>query len=114
MERRDPDDARASHYTGNPVRTKPLAWWQSLAKLSRCTNRYIGSGYNCWMKTDEILASIDAEIAVLKQARAILLGSSETITVATPKKRKKMSAETRAKMAAAQKMRWSAILTKKA
>lgn len=66
------------------------------------------------MKTDEILASIDAEIAVLKQARAIL---TETETAAgrspkaggKPRKRRKMSAKTRAKMAAAQKKRWAAI-----
>ena len=83
------------------------------------TNRYIGSGYNGGMETDEILAAIDAEIAVLKQARAIL---TETKTVdgrspragGKPRKRRKMSAETRAKMAAAQKKRWAAILTKKA
>ena len=61
-----------------------------------------GTGYNCGMTNDEVLAAIDAEIAVLKQVRAILLGSSESITVATPKKRKKMSAKARAKMAAAQ------------
>ena len=66
------------------------------------------------MTNDEILAAIDTEIAALKQVRAILLGSSETITVATPKKRKKMSAKARAKIAAAQKKRWAAISKKKA
>ena len=70
-------------------------------------DRYIGSVYNGGMKTDEILASIDAEIAVLKQARAIL---TETESAdgrspragGKPRKRRKMSAKTRAKMAAAQ------------
>jgi len=67
-----------------------------------------GTDYNGGMTNDEILAAIDAEIAVLKQVRAILLGSSETITVATPKKRKKMSAKARARIAIAQKKRWAA------
>jgi hypothetical protein len=66
------------------------------------------------MNTNEILAAIDAEIAVLKQARAIL---TETETAdgrsprvgGKPRKRRKMSAEIRAKMAAAQKKRWAAI-----
>ena len=75
----------------------------------------MGSGYNGGMNTDEILAAIDAEIAVLKQARTIL---TETETAdgrspragGKPRKRRKMSAETRAKMAAAQKARWAVKL----
>jgi hypothetical protein len=71
------------------------------------------------MKTEEILSSIDAEIAVLKQVRAILTGT-EAADGRSPKaggkrrKRKKMSAEARAKIAAAQKKRWAAISKKKA
>ena len=71
------------------------------------------------MKTDEILSLIDAEISKLKQARALL---TETESAdgrspragGKPRKRRKMSAETRAKMAAAQKKRWAAIFKKKA
>jgi hypothetical protein len=76
------------------------------------------------MNTDEILAAIDAEIAVLKQARAILAGVTPVkvpaaakeakVAAKAPGKRRKMSAETKAKMATAQKKRWAAILTKKA
>ena len=76
------------------------------------------TGYNGGMKTDEILAAIDAEIAVLKQARAILTETESADERSPraggrPRKRRKMSAEARAKIAAAQKKRWAAILTKK-
>jgi len=79
-----------------------------------------GTGYNCGMTTDEILSSIDAEIAVLKQVRAILTGT-EAADGRSPKaggkprkrKRKKMSAKARANIAAAQKKRWAAISKKK-
>ena len=72
------------------------------------------------MKTDEILSLIDAEISKLKQARALLAGVTPVkvpaaakdarIPAKAPGKRKKMSAETRAKMAAAQKARWAVKL----
>jgi hypothetical protein len=75
------------------------------------------------MNTDEILAAIDAEISKLKQARSLLAGvtpvkvpaAKEAKVVAkAPGKRRKMSAETKAKMAASQKKRWAAIFKKKA
>ena len=72
------------------------------------------------MNTDEILAVIDAEIAVLKQARALLAvvtpvkvpaaAKKAKVAAKAPGKRRKMSAETRAKMAAAQKARWAVKL----
>jgi hypothetical protein len=75
------------------------------------------------MKTDEILSLIDVEISKLKQARALLVGvppvkvSAATkgakVTAKAPGKRRKMSAETRAKMAAAQQARWAAKLKAK-
>ena len=54
------------------------------------------------MTIDKILASIDSEIAQLKQARALLSGdgAKKAATPAAPKKRR-MSA------AAAQKARWA-------
>ena len=83
-----------------------------------------GTGYNGGMNTDEILAAIDTEIAVLKQARALLAGvtpvkvpaaaKEANVAAKAPGKRRKMSAETKAKMAASQKKRWAAILKKKA
>jgi hypothetical protein len=69
--------------------------------------RYTGA-----MTTIEILAAIDAEITVLQQARAILAGVAPVKgthgAAKVPRKRHKMSAEARAKIAAAQKKRWAA------
>jgi hypothetical protein len=63
--------------------------------------RYTGA-----MTTIEILAAIDAEITVLQQARAILVGVTPVKgthnAAKVPHKRRKMSAKTRARMAAAQ------------
>jgi selenocysteine lyase/cysteine desulfurase len=59
---------------------------------------------------NEILASIDSEISVLKQARALLTGTSNgTHRAAHPAKKRKwtMSAEAREKIAAAQRARWA-------
>ena len=69
------------------------------------------------MDTSEIIQTIDAEIARLEKARALLDGHvsapakrgrpvSSKVT-ATAKPRRKMSAEGRARIAAAQKARWA-------
>jgi len=60
------------------------------------------------MTLDKILASIDAEIAQLKQARALLSGDGTKTAdkPAAPKKRK-MSAASRKKIADAQRRRWA-------
>ena len=66
------------------------------------------------MDLDNILATIDAEIAQLQQARAILAGigarGSKPVTPSAPKKRRKrgMSAEGRKRIAEAQRKRWAA------
>jgi hypothetical protein len=69
------------------------------------------------MDTAEILQTIDAEIARLEQVRALLnghtapvkrgrpIGSNATTTTKAP--RRKMSAEGRARIVAAQKARWA-------
>jgi hypothetical protein len=60
--------------------------------------------------TNEILASIDSEISILKQARALLAGTSNGTHRAahTPKKRTwTMSVEARERIAAAQRKRWA-------
>jgi hypothetical protein len=69
------------------------------------------------MDTTEIIQTIDAEIARLEKARALLNGKttspakrgrpSRLTVIATPKPRRKMSAEGRARIAAAQKARWA-------
>jgi hypothetical protein len=69
------------------------------------------------MSVETILASIDQEIAQLQRARSLLSGLS-TKTKKTPKavprkKRRKMSAEGRKRIADAQKKRWAAQRAKK-
>jgi hypothetical protein len=61
------------------------------------------------MTIDKILAAIDAEIAHLKQARALLAGdeTQKTAHTATPKKRSKMSAAARKRIGDAQRKRWA-------
>jgi hypothetical protein len=72
------------------------------------------------MKSNDLLSLIDAEMAHLHRARAILAplakparsaGSSEapskTIPAVKPRKRRKMSPEARARIADAQKRRWA-------
>ena len=70
------------------------------------------------MSVEKILASIDQEIAQLERARSLLSGLSittKTAKAATPKKkRSKMSAEARKRIADAQKKRWAAQKAKKA
>ena len=68
------------------------------------------------MSTSEILSLIDAEIASLQQARALLVASTGTklprrhkaIAVAKLKKKRTMSAEGRARIVEAQRKRWAA------
>jgi hypothetical protein len=61
------------------------------------------------MTIDNILASIDSEIAQLKQARALLSGDgTKKLTSAAPvRKRRRLNAASRKKIADAQKKRWA-------
>jgi hypothetical protein len=61
------------------------------------------------MTTDKILASIDAEISRLKQGRALLStdGTKNTTATSPIRKRRKMSAASRKKIADAQRKRWA-------
>jgi hypothetical protein len=68
------------------------------------------------MDTSEIIQTIDAEIARLEKAKALLNGHTTTPRrgrpisakpTATAKPRRKVSAEGRARIAAAQKARWA-------
>jgi hypothetical protein len=80
--------------------------------------------YNSGMALKEILSLIDAEIATLKEARALLAASSavtvakrkpgrppkvqpNTAKVATRKKKRHLSPEGRARIAEAARKRWS-------
>lgn len=61
------------------------------------------------MSLIELLYSIDSEISTLKQVRALLAGSgsSGSRRGRPPKKKRTMSAEGRARVAAAQRKRWA-------
>jgi hypothetical protein len=68
------------------------------------------------MDTAEILQTIDAEIARLERARALLNGHTSAVKRGRPtgssattltRSRRKMSPEARARIAAAQKARWA-------
>jgi hypothetical protein len=67
------------------------------------------------MGLDGIVAELDAEISRLQQVRRLLAGVPVAVSkvhgasgvILGGRKRKKMSAAARAKMSAAQKMRWA-------
>jgi hypothetical protein len=64
------------------------------------------------MKTDDIIAQLDAEISRLQQAKALLNGttakrSSASDGASKPAAKRVLSPEARAKIAAAQKKRWA-------
>jgi hypothetical protein len=61
------------------------------------------------MTIDKILASIESEIAQLKQARALLSGggTKKLASAAPVRKRRKLSAASRKKIADAQRKRWA-------
>jgi len=78
---------------------------------------------------DHIIQTIDAQIAALQQARAILVGTNIKRGPGRPRatvppqfavagertpKRKKMSADARSRIAAAQKARWAKLKKKAA
>jgi hypothetical protein len=61
------------------------------------------------MNVNEILSSIDSEIARLEQVRALLAGQvGYSAGKGRATKKRTLSAEARAKIAAAQRKRWAA------
>jgi len=76
------------------------------------------------MSFENLVAEIDAEISRLAQAKQLLTGGAVTPTkrgpgrppvtaaVTKPKKKRKMSAAGRARIAAAQKARWAKVKVK--
>jgi hypothetical protein len=62
------------------------------------------------MGTTEMLAAVDEEISRLNQVRDLLRGGEGGVPspfVAKPRKKRTLSAEVRARVAAAQKKRWA-------
>ncbi len=71
------------------------------------------------MGLNEIVAALDDEIGRLEQVRSLLAGTKRNVTQAAtsftfganqgkPRKRRRLSAEARARISAAQKKRWAA------
>jgi hypothetical protein len=61
------------------------------------------------MDTTELLSSIDAEITRLQEARALLAGRDGHVRRGgKPGKKRTLSTEARARIAAAQRKRWAA------
>ena len=58
------------------------------------------------MSVNNLISSIDSEIATLTKARALLAGTAATPYV---KLRRKMSKAARERIAAAQRKRWAAV-----
>ncbi len=59
------------------------------------------------MDTAQLISEIDSEISSLQQARALLAGAGSDARVKGHGRKRVMSAEARAKIAAAQKRRWA-------
>ena len=71
------------------------------------------------MGINEIVAALDDEISRLQQVRSLLAGTKGTVTYATtsfafganqakPRKRRRLNADARERIAAAQRKRWAA------
>jgi hypothetical protein len=60
------------------------------------------------MNVKEIIAHIDSEIARLERVKGLLLGTVNVVNIATGKQRI-LSADARARIAAAQRKRWAKV-----
>jgi topoisomerase IA-like protein len=61
------------------------------------------------MNTTELISAIDSEIASLQQVRALLAGRDAHVRPGrNPGKKRTLSADARARIAAAQRKRWAA------
>jgi hypothetical protein len=59
------------------------------------------------MDTAQLISEIDSEIARLQQARALLAGTGSATHAKSGRKKRTLSAEARARIAAAQRLRWA-------
>ena len=84
----------------------------------RSLERFRREGHNCLrqscatlvrMNANELVTAIDSEIATLQQVRALLTGQGGTGShrADSPRKRRSLSADARARIAAAQRRRWA-------
>jgi|GEM_PF-754139 hypothetical protein len=65
--------------------------------------------YNDQMQINEIIAALDSEIATLQQVRALLSGSTTNGDSPSARTKPHLSAEARARIAAAQRKRWAKV-----
>jgi hypothetical protein len=75
-----------------------------------CGKRHAGERvmhYTQTMNTDEIVQAINAEIMRLEQVRALLTDQAAPLKRGAKPQRRKVSAEGRARISAAQKARWA-------
>jgi hypothetical protein len=61
------------------------------------------------MQINEIIAALDSEIATLQQVKALLSASTTNSKGPSAPKKHHLSADARAKIAAAQKKRWAKV-----
>jgi hypothetical protein len=61
------------------------------------------------MQINDIVAALDSEILRLQQVKALLSGSTTNGKTPSAPKKHHLSAEARAKIAAAQKKRWAKV-----
>lgn len=59
------------------------------------------------MDISQLVSEIDSAIARLQEARALLAGAGSSTHAKSPRKRRTLSPEARARIAAAQKRRWA-------
>ena len=59
------------------------------------------------MDTAQLISEIDSEISRLQQVRALLAGGRSAVRTKRPETRRTLSAEARARIAAAQRKRWA-------
>lgn len=59
------------------------------------------------MDTAQLVSEIDSEIARLQQVRTLLAGVGSATHAKAPRRKRTLSAEARARIAAAQKRRWA-------
>jgi hypothetical protein len=61
------------------------------------------------MQINEIIAALDSEIVRLQQVKVLLSGFTTSGNATSAPKKRHLSAEARAKIAAAQKKRWAKV-----
>lgn len=97
------------HYTNDS-----LAEW--VIKEDQLSHRMTYVRYTAHVNTSKLVSELDKQIARLREARNLLAADADATAprrARKPGKKRVLTAEARAKMAAAQKRRWAAFHKKK-